>query len=839
MRLVYRRGVAGVLGFAFLFSLVPLALIPTAAALTWTVQTLDSDVGTGGGASGIAVNGNIVLIAYEDENDDLSIQRGVDGSFTPSTIHASGSAGQLPHLRHLSGSTFIGCEGDATNGDILQFKSSDNGVFWSFSAVESDQGTGCQVGIPGDTTVTIGYLQAATTAKAKVSADSGESYGAFNTIAASTGTVKSFQEKSSTAWAWGLDGNFCRTADSGATFTCTSATGIDRSPDIEYFGTTWYMIGADSATLSQLTFAKSTNDGATFATSVIHTTAASRTIGWTRLVVHDAETYSAFWCESVAPQTPLLMRSVTTNAGASWTEETVDTGTASHLCAAKGDVALDAGVFYVSYSFGAAGSDAVLKYATAVFSSSSLEALASVAVTNLVGFDVSPTGNSLITRDGTSGVSIHSYAAFTLASLYTTGTGCTTTDRVLASDRTLIAFVTCDTGTGVSDLLKTRTTVGGTPPYANCPDCPADSADLSFDEWPSPSDSSLNEISELLSFPLSFEQRSCFSGGCSFAQKNYAAYAWSSTDGTIGVNSFTVNDPGFNGGFSDEVSFSGSGVDQMCAVTWSGNNFLMGVRSGVSTAVYRVTMGFTDDELDATITGPQTFPSAVGIGCAEDRIILAMNSGTEVRMYNLTTGAQVWSITGLVLATSRSVAFSNNGDWCAYVTTTAIIVCDASDGSSLASLTLPSGTHKGVKMSRAGQFLWYATDDNLAVWDIHTETTGDSVSDSPGGSLDPGEDIPGDEGFFTAPDIDGVSSFGSNLLFGLIVVVGMTVGVGGAPAAATRGRQGFSIILAVIGAALGVGMAWALGYFTAGVVFAIVVLVGGGAYLLNRRATGG
>lgn len=462
--------------------------------------------------------------------------------------------------------------------------------------------------------------------------------------------------------------------------------------------------------------------------------------------------------------------------------------------------------------------------------------LASVAVSNLVGFDVSPSGNSLITRYGAAGVSIQSHAGFTLATLGTEGTGCSTTDRVLASDRALVAYVSCDVGTGDADNLKTRTVTLGTPPYQNCDDCAADAATISFDEWSNPSDTQLAELGELLEFPLSFEE-----GQSSFGfDYNWGAYAWSANDGTIGVNGYSVVDPGLNEAFSEAVAFSGSGVDQLCAVSWSGNNFLGAVRSGVSTGIYRVTFEVNGPGvLEASITGPQTFPSARGISCAEDRIILQLDSQAEIRMYNLTTGAQVWAVTGLAMPVDRAVAFSDNGDWCSYVTTTAIVVCDALDGSTLDILTLPTGTHKGVKMSRAGQFLWYATSTTLSVWDVHAETTVDSVSDSPGGALTPPVTPPSADDPFTVPTIPGVSEFGGNLLFGVIMVVGMTVTMGASPAGFTAGRTRWSTVLAMIGAVLGFFMAWAFGYFNTAVVFGMIVLGGAGFYFFRRNRTEG
>lgn len=497
------------------------------------------------------------------------------------------------------------------------------------------------------------------------------------------------------------------------------------------------------------------------------------------------------------------------------------------------------------------------------------------SVTNLVGFNVDPTGTTAVARtDG--GKNVKTWDGLNLGTaIATVNTNCDLgfkEDAVMVQyDGNLVGFLNCD-GTGDPQYFSIRDIDGSTPEPQDAVDadgetctwgtgagqCPYDIPLADFDE---PADSSLGQIGQVKDFPISYanNDEESFEG----ADVRQVAWAFTSQDpdpGEVGLAMYTEKTGSPNAAITRSVNFASSLAEDWCVGLDDNNYYMAAVDAASVTKSWGVTFdtdaGGLGDSLDASIGSPNNFASAMGsaagIDCGGGNVVLVTAAGT---VYGSTRDGDVlWSITGVDAAT-RGVAISEEftlqGESCtggagcyqyaAYLdetgTDTVHIVNVTDGGSEVATITPPSGSFHSMVMDRTAQNVWIATTTTIARFEVYTATTGGPVG-SPcvencdGGGGNQTSDTLFGAGPAALSSAFGLSEFGGNLFFAAITMA-FTTGLSGFGAG--RGR-GFNMWGGLFGLVFGFVLAWALGFLSAGAVFVIVVLVAGASILFGVRA---
>lgn len=477
-----------------------------------------------------------------------------------------------------------------------------------------------------------------------------------------------------------------------------------------------------------------------------------------------------------------------------------------------------------------------------------IAATESVAVTNLVGFDVNPLGTTAVARFGTGGDTVGTYDAVSLTAAATTfDTECNRVDGVMATYQgDHVAFIDCDAIADPTSLMV-RTGSMSVPTFPGCDEC--DDVIL-LNGFSASGGDNTKEIGQLKDYPVDQSNNHPVLG---FGRRQVAwGYSATGTSGIIGVNAFTRAEADVDERNFDEVQWSNieSPEDFCVGLDPESDYYVAAVGDQSSTKFYNADLttdplGSTANELQVALSDEPTilssaFNNAIGVSCGQRLIVIAKTTTVAVVEFD---GTLVATKTVASNTDARNVAISevfniNTGSECTWGTANCVAFVAYRDGASVkvawannltevASLTPPAGTWHSMSMDRTAQNVWIATDDFINRYEIITTTTGDPVS--PQGGVDPGDEGGPTSPLFDTSGLDGLlGSFGANLLFGVITIglVGVGVGTGGGYALEQNqgGRLKWNWGAALGGAVLGFFLAWAFGFFTTGVVFGIVVM---------------
>lgn len=467
-------------------------------------------------------------------------------------------------------------------------------------------------------------------------------------------------------------------------------------------------------------------------------------------------------------------------------------------------------------------------------------------VTDLVGFDVDPTGNLVVVRYN-NGEDVATHDSLTLAQAATVDTNCgTRSNGVMAQSDgtdTFAFYIQCDPGDNDPIGMRIRTGSLNTPTSSQLNGCGTSCADFTLTDFSSSGGDGLNELGEIDAFPITYREQSA----TTFTSSFYLSWGWSSLDntGTVGVNAFS-NHQSDLGPADDrrsyDIGFSNGNANQVCTGVDGEQTYLAAVRSGALSRVYPISFNFETEggsvlaDLVPQSGGTPTTYSSVqgggeGVACGDG--LVAILNGGGIWVMNRDGG--LYRSYPDVAVDPRGVALSQetvNSQYLAYVDGASWVVRDLADNATLCSGTMPSGSLIGFYLTGGAQNLYVGTDaasNNLArfeLGDVCTpvvdEETGDDI---PPEAPTPTGGLFGGAGAAIAPGL-GTSTFGGNLFLGIIVVAGCAAGT----FALAKGR----IAGLILGVGIGVVLAWGLGFFTGGTVFVLVMMCGGGLWLFGR-----
>jgi hypothetical protein len=506
------------------------------------------------------------------------------------------------------------------------------------------------------------------------------------------------------------------------------------------------------------------------------------------------------------------------------------------------------------------------------FPPAAVGASASVSVTSITGFDVHATGSGLIARSGGTcsggdnndesytGACIRHFAPKSLATLGTArNTDCNDGDMVSASDVATV-YVVCsdDTDPQFFSIRNFDDSVvdfpGNCDPGDDCLDDIDFESDCSFDD-----EDSLGEISDLEPIPLDYSYITHDEGLVGDDARAFAV-AYSTQNGFVGVFEYTTFD-GPNSCNEERISFGGTAPEQISV--WqededTDDTLIAAVDSAGATKVYQYSPSIDNqfNELDGTLFLRTTLSptGGVGISCAGAFCLLVTNSASSnLHLININTGNEATGFPKTVTAeANRGVWLPENGEFFGYVEGSAVIIGNATNATTFASLVIPTGTFFEVQSNQGGQDWWIATTGTpgaIAYYDVYTRFPTIIGSECIPSCVAPNQTVTEDEGLFGevfggSPGAQfgnaiGIGEFGGSLVLAGGTIFGMAITGATTLGALARYR---SIALIAIGAGVGliVGFlaAWGLQFLNDGAVFAVliiaVLLLAAGGFALKR-----
>lgn len=360
--------------------------------------------------------------------------------------------------------------------------------------------------------------------------------------------------------------------------------------------------------------------------------------------------------------------------------------------------------------------------------------LNTVAVTNLIGFDASGDGSTVIAKVN-NGDNVTTYSGTGLSLLGSSETDCIDSDGVFTNGP-YVSFFTC---AGSSDPAHSSLLVIGsrnmtTPTFSSCTYCnpliPLEgiSPVLGFDEQ---FDLHGQQLLGTLAYPIDYSRDNFFGQNA-----KWVVWPFSSFQGYIGVALLTMQEDGDEETRVTKVQFGGDTPTQVCVEPYDLTTMYMAaVDSGVSPKIYRVNFNPSGPTgiLTATISASTSpgFPGADSVACGRNRVIMARNVAgnlgeIEIAGFNRSSGALEWTFrrdTGNPFYTAnRVLTMSANSRWGAFATDTDFTIFNASSGAIVGEIPLPIGSFVGLDMDNVGAVGWAATDDNIAVYDLTNVT---------------------------------------------------------------------------------------------------------------------
>lgn len=476
-----------------------------------------------------------------------------------------------------------------------------------------------------------------------------------------------------------------------------------------------------------------------------------------------------------------------------------------------------------------------------------LSSEASIAATNLVGFDVDKDGVTVITRED-AGDDVKTYAAGPLSNLATATTDCNT-GRAVSSLGSHVLFKECNPGGSFLDFRIAS-------PQLTTPVFPAGCGDECSETFTDAALQNAVEISDVETYPFDYSGRVERSGAIIDRSFVPILIAFAQADGVVGV----FADLNVNNEVNDDdvatVVFDPSSspqVDQICltfddvvqedylyAATQNGATMGWQINTVISNAQSQTRDATIDVSLQNILVNNGALANGNALGCGASTVavsstnqlinVLQRQSGAYVQILRLEDEPQV---------ANRGLAVDQTGQYMATAYTDGTgKVWDIALGEDVATFAWDSTeTMRGVHLDASAQNLWVATNATITRFSTYAVTTGDPVFGSGFGDLGEGE-VVADAGGVISDDARanfassfGITSGSASLFIGFLFMVGMAMaGLAVVPEHRVLG--------AAIGAGLGIALGFTLGFFTASFVFIVVVLIMGAAFFTIRARSG-
>lgn len=380
----------------------------------------------------------------------------------------------------------------------------------------------------------------------------------------------------------------------------------------------------------------------------------------------------------------------------------------------------------------------------------------SVSVTGLVGFDVDPTGNTIIARVN-SGTHVATYSGASLTSTGSVQTNCNRIEGVAAID-THTTFLHCDASDpGNVDEVWIRSATLGTPNQ------PQICVDGNFCDTTIPDDKLSNcqdctlQWATMEDFPIDWSNNGR-GGGLFNAAPNEAflAFAYGTTTGNIGVVTLTQRNNAIDKSAHAESSIGGGQApDMICSVRDqkgpnAGKAFLYGSSSQSNVRGFRVDFTTSDNsgvfvsssETGVTLVshfpGTASTASPRAIACGEGKFAILNNAKLTIWNRGLTSNVQHLQLTGFTTTPPLyGLTMSADGEHVAYVDNGIIKMINTTTGNQTFTAPLSSGTLRGLQLHGHSCALWTATSTTISRYDlVGTEScTVDRPYVQPGGGV--------------------------------------------------------------------------------------------------------
>lgn len=501
----------------------------------------------------------------------------------------------------------------------------------------------------------------------------------------------------------------------------------------------------------------------------------------------------------------------------------------------------------------------------------------SVAVNDLVGYSMDNTGVTILARTD-SGDTIESYGVLDLDQTSTVATAdCSADgphfDGVNAAnfnsgtvDTIYLTYVDCSPD-GDSDAFRIREGDLLTSPTYGCNEATPNVEHSGLIVIPE----NLGEIGTISDLNPSY------AGRCSDEGLDDAAIGFSfSTVGTlaegggkIGTVALVYNE----GVVADDTdtdletisSVAFPEVNQFCSWTNrdTGNDYMAGVGNGPTKAFEIVSsivqnpdgLGLEADvELNGQFSNSGQYGNAVGVACQGDNLVILKVDQVHF-LGNISTSSEDvmpgWPKTINGATRERGVAITGSGRFIAYVDGCMVtdtfcesgeILIYASNGTLTGSLTVPSGTWRGMEFDNSGEHLAVFTNDFITVYgtaEVTCVLTNSCAIDGGIGDGDLPPSTPGGDGDCAAifcPPADGIGGISSSallLFLGIVIVASFAASMSEKTASGAAGVALFAL--------LGLFIAYALGFIPLWVVVALTIMGVATIFLgiINGRNAGG
>lgn len=496
---------------------------------------------------------------------------------------------------------------------------------------------------------------------------------------------------------------------------------------------------------------------------------------------------------------------------------------------------------------------------------------ATMAVSNLVGFDVDPTGGTAIARyDG--GTTVGVFSGQSLNTAVQTATTTCVRDAGVTAFTLDVAYVDCDpAGTShPANFIRIRTNQ-----LDHITTVPLGQCDAGHPLYPGSDDYSLNpdpeahaeEIRTFQLLSIDFTQAQNTDVGGIAQCRLQAAFGASFETGKVGVLTAdsakcignncvgTFQDPRRIASAWSQYDPAGNPISHMCAVipiTIPGQTSQAAVVAADDSGTTKVYMWNRDTyspQVNLAESAAGTFSQGRGVGCGKgDRFIV--QTATQVAAFNVTSQTQAWApipLTGGV-PPQRGVAMSYDGNWSAYVDGSNVQLVNMTNGArpSCGLLPLRGGVFKEIRLTEKAQDLYVATSTGADRWDVHACTTHVSLGQ---GGFDDGcgptapTQCPG-----AGDHVDVAGTGGGVIAPGTIIPTGWTVAafngflgviLMGAMGGGMWGAFGQKSVALVIGAILGFILALLFKLFSLWVLLVVVVISLAIIFLAIKRSAGG
>jgi len=703
---------------------------PSAAATTtgWTtLATIATARTAGAGPHDVfteALNATVSLTIYSNSaTGTIKVARCVVAhACTTSTLDTATSTGQ-PKVHRVSDTSAIGCWAASAASVWRVSRTSDGGISWTAprdTVAGTLNGYGdCRV-LPNGTVVVAATINGAAL-KWGVSAGIANYVPHSLTIAGSNGNRLSLQVASNTNWSLlvgeptGVSPYVCTTSTWDG-WTCTTLTGSWWMKTHQVSATT-YITASISGTAPGIV---RTDDGGL--TWSVAATATTSNVQSADVAFRNRNGTAAILVVSNSTATAggSPCRATTTSDGVTWASFAATRYASTSGTEASAAVTITTDGRYALLSCytteGGAGVLSILVFD--LEAPATVASTATVTVPGLVGFSVDREGTQVLARNDTGYV-----RAFTGSSLVNTGnldTRCSRNDGVFATP-TVLAFITCDVPPPsqvppahyimfrLADMVpQTAQQLFGN----HCNFCETTIDLRHFGEVEVALNTS--EFREVASFPFSFT--TC-TAGCGGAIGGHwgatASWAWSATNGRIGVATYTNVRTTSDAHWHVAADVLGAvTADQLCTFNLGPDDYLGAAIHGQPTKIWKVTYSVGGEGARVPhMERVQVLPSARGIACGAGHVLLTSleNAAWVVRSYDLVNGTQrgTFPLTGA--GAVRGVTMSSDGDFGAFVEGSATRILRWGDQVVTGAVQHPAaGAFFGAAMGPRGADLWLA-----------------------------------------------------------------------------------------------------------------------------------